>query len=408
MIRNTQVSLLRCQYATRLLLEEDLTRFKHYAPRVKRILLAEACTHLPSHVRRLAFSPSVLDAFLSQPCGTLLPHLRVLRNSPDLQYYRNFYRSFHLLFGPHVQDVSTWCPAGNTTYPGVDEGHYKWMLTKLCFIAPNLRTLNLNVDYQPWINAMTVIMSSIAINTSDRLRAIQLGKMGINIYALRHLASLPSLMILGTRFDESITPETLGFLFQGDTFPKLQEVKLVHQTDLSVLTFFVRSVRPTIGRLESINIQVLDPGVPFGQVIAFLSAVADRQDSFDTEVIVLNCWLGHQEPRVLTEDHLRPLFGLRRLRHFQFRVHCWFDIDNGTIEHIAAAWPNLTFLELSTNSLDRASKVTLAGLIPLAHGCPRLETLGLTINGEAGMNAPPALDGAYGTLLLHGPAMNAR
>ena len=405
---NVSASLRRCQSVKRPLLEAELTRFKHYAPRVKRILLADACTHLPLRVRRFAFSPSILDACESCPYGTLLPNLRVLRNSPDLQYYRDYYRSFPLLFGPNVRDVSTWCPGGYNTYSRVDEGHYKWMLTKLYFIAPNLRTLNLNADHQPWVNAMSVILSSIAINTSSRLRAIQLGTMGINIYALEHLANLPSVIILGASFDESITAENLAFLLQGNKFPKLQEVELIHKNDLSVPASFVRCVRPTIARLQSIKVRILDNTVRTQHVAAFLSAIASRENSLDTEVIVLECRVYYPDSYVLTEDHLRPLFGLRRLRHLDLGIHFPFDIDNATLERVAAVWPNLTVLKVGYDSLQSSAKVTLHGLIPLAHGCPRLETLGLTIDGKTGMDAPPALDGAYGSLLFDGPSTSVK
>ncbi|KAI1786374.1 hypothetical protein LXA43DRAFT_1110108 [Ganoderma leucocontextum] len=376
----------------RPLVEADFVRFTRYAPRVKRILLPADCTQFPPRTRSLIFSPNILDAFESHPYGRVLPNLRVLRSSPALPYYADFYRSFPVLFGPNVQEVFTRCPYVNPIVPEVDEGHYKWMLTKLHVIAPNLYTLVLNVNSQASLaSAHAPILSSVAVNTSERLCAFHVGDMAINLYALRHLAELPSLMILGIKLDDAITAPDLAFLREpGKTyFPRLQGLHLGHSRDLSLLSLFVEHVQPTCTHLKNIDLD-------------------NREGAHTIEVISLDCWVYPESPgpHVLTEDHLRPFFALRQLTCFNLNVRCEFDINNATLERVAAAWPKLTVLGLGPAHEATTSKVTLDGLIPLARGCLRLKRLGLTIDAAVPMEAPIDLNGPCGSWLLHGPAAN--
>lgn len=58
-----------------------------------------------------------------------------------------------------------------------------------------------------------------------------------------------------------------------------------------------------------------------------------------------------------------------------------FDLDDGIVSQIAQAMPNLRSLiiESTWHRLD-VPRVTLAGLRDLAHHCPRLAVLGLSLN----------------------------
>ncbi|PIL28765.1 hypothetical protein GSI_08809 [Ganoderma sinense ZZ0214-1] len=396
----------------RPLVKADFARYIHYAPRVKRILHPAECTQFPPRTRSLLFSHNILDIFESYPHGGVLPNLRVLRSSPPLPYCQHFYRSFPSLFGPNVQEVFTRSPRVNPTAPRVDERDYRWMLTELYFIAPNLHNLVLNVEGQAesLAQANTPILSNIAVNTSQCLRAFLVGNMAINLYALRHLAELPCLMALAIKLDDAITAADLAFLREagGETrFPLLQKVHLVHSSNLSILSLFVQAIHPTLTPLKVIDLTV-DASIPFQDITDFLTTVADRDGARAIQSISLNCWVSPQSPgpHVLTEDHLRPFFALGELTCFDLDVKCEFDITNATLARIAAAWPNLTVLGLGPAHEIKTSKVTLDGLIPLARGCPRLKRLGLTIDAETPLEAPVDLSGPYGSLLLYGPTAN--
>ncbi|KAI1790172.1 hypothetical protein LXA43DRAFT_1095697 [Ganoderma leucocontextum] len=394
----------------RPLVDADLVRFNHYAHRVKRILLPAACTHFPPRTRSITFSPNILDAFGSRPYGRVLPNLRVLRSSPDLRHYADFYRSFSVLFGPTVQDVSTWCPYVDPTVPKVDEDHWKQMMTGLHAVAPNLCTLNLNADDQPLVSTLAPILSSVVATTSECLRAIQIGHMPINLNALRHLAALPFVVVLSAKLDDNITANELVLLLKpGKTcFPTLQEVHLAHSRDLFLLTLFVHLTQPALSRLKVVALKILEAPVPFHFITNFLDDVAEHEDAEHITVISLECHVDPQSPgpHVLTEDHLRPFFALRQLGCLHLHVKCDFDINNATLEKAAAAWPNIIVLALGPSPTAKMSKVTLEGLIPFAHGCPRLKMLALTIDPAVPMEAPVDLNGPYGSLLLHGPAVN--
>ncbi len=293
--------------------------------------------------------------------------------------------------------------------PEVDEDHYKWMLTRLHTIAPNLHTLILNADGHRLADTHAPIISSVAANTSRHMFALNIGHMALNIYALRHLAELPSLVILGARLDERITPAQLAFLraLGMSYFPRLEEVHMIHSHDLSILSLFIQHIQPTFASLKTIDL-TLNAATPFQHVLDYLDSVVNREGSNNIEAISLDCWVQQSSPgpHVLTEDHLPPFFALRWLTCFDLNVQCDFDIDNATLERAAAAWLDLTVLGLGPAHETTTSKITVQGLIPLARGCPRLRRLGLTIDAAAPLEASVDLSGPYGSWLLHGPMVN--
>ncbi len=351
-----------------------------------------------------------MDAFESRPYGRILPNLRVLRCSPDLRHYADFYRSFSVLYGPNIQDFSTWCPYVSSTVLKVDEGHWKETVTRLHALAPNLCTLNMNADNQPFVPAISSLVSSVVAATSKRLRAIQIGHIPINLNALRHLAALPSLVVFSAKLDDNITANDLVLLLKpGRTcFATLQELHLAHSRDLFLLTLFVHLTRPTISRLQMLSLDILNAQVPFNLVTHFLEDILGHRDVDYPTVISLECSVDPESPgpHVLTEDHLRPFFERKHLKWFQLGVTCDFDVDNTTLKKIAAAWPNIVVFTLGPSPTAKTSKVTLEGLIPLARQCPHLKVLGLTVDPTLPMEAPVDLTGPYGSLLLHGPTVN--
>ncbi|KAM5534995.1 hypothetical protein V8D89_011368 [Ganoderma adspersum] len=390
--------------------DTDLLRFNHYAPRIKRILLPAACSHLPPHTRAISFSPNILDAFESRPYGGVLPNLRVLRCSPDLRHYGDFYRSFSVLYGPNVQDFSTWCPYMSPTVPKVDEGHWRETVARLYALAPNLSTLNLNADDQPFTSTIAPLLSRVVGATSQNLRALQLGHLPINFNAVRHLAALPFLVIFAAKLDDDATANDLVLLFKPGNacFPTLQELHLAHSSDLFLLTLFIHLTRPTIARLQIISLYIVEALVPFNLVTNFLEDIMEHEHVGNFTVISLECFVDTQSPgpHVLTEAHIRPFFKLKGLKWFQLGVRCDFNIDNRTLKKAVAAWPNIVVLVLGPSETAKTSKVTLEGLIPFVRGCPRLRTLGLTIDATLPMEAPVDLNGTYGSWLLHGPTVN--
>ena len=376
---------------------------------MKRIILPAACTHLPPRARSIVFSPTILDAFESRPYGKLLPNLRVLRCSPDLQYYADFYRSFSVLFGPKIQDVSTWCPYASSTAPKVDEGHWNETLSRMHAMAPNLCTLNLNVNGQPWTSSSWSLLSNVVARTSTSLRALQVGHMPINLGALRHIAALPYLVVFAAKLAGDVTANDLILLFEPgmNSFPTLRELRLTHSSDLFLLTLFLTLEQPTLARLEIVALSVLAFPVPFHLVVNFMETITEHKDAHNFSLISLECRVDSQspEPHALTEDHIRPFFALRQLRWLYLGVRCDFDINNGTLKKAAVAWPKIKALVLGP-SPAKTSKVTLQGLIPFARRCPRLEMLGLTINTTLPVEEPINLNEPYGALLLHGPTVN--
>ncbi|PIL22647.1 hypothetical protein GSI_15339 [Ganoderma sinense ZZ0214-1] len=396
--------------ANRPLEDVDLLRFNHYAPRVKRILLPSACLHLPPSTRALSFSPNILDAFESRPYGWVLPNLRVLCCSPELRHYADFYRSFSVVYGPNIQEVYTQCPYVNHTAPKVVEGHWKETLARLHALAPNLSSLNLNANDQPFGLTISSLLSSVVAATSQNLRVLRLSHLPINLNAVQHLATLPFLTELAAKLDEDIAANDLVLLFKPGNacFPALGELHLFHSHDLFLLTLFIHLTRPANARLRIITLYILEALVPFNLVTNLLDDILEHEHVRSFTAISLNCFIDPQSPgpHVLTEAHLRPFFKLKELRCFQLGIRCDFDIDNRTLKKVVAVWPNLTVLILGPSLTAKTSKITLNGLIPLVLGCPHLKTLGLTIDATVYMAGPVDLNGTYGSWLLHGPTVN--
>jgi hypothetical protein len=86
--------------------------------------------------------------------------------------------------------------------------------------------------------------------------------------------------------------------------------------------------------------------------------------------------------RMLPGDWFYPLLSYANLTEVVIRTANGIDIDDAFLKRMATAWPQLRTLGLSPGcqSAGYAPRTTLAGLLPLAQHCPRLESLALVLD----------------------------
>lgn len=198
---------------------------------------------------------------------------------------------------------------------------------------------------------------------------------GITDEALIHLASLPTISKLTLSLKKNS---------RSLTFPPLSFIGL---RDLAIQTSRAMIV---IDLLKSHH------SLPLCSLTLDINGFAGH-----TELMELFCVMGdhcaHAELTrlILRADHgipdsflypdvLRPILCFTNLANVDIDCTSSFaNIDNKLLEEMARAWPRLERLTLGLNmSTGHSSEVTLAGLVPLARYCPKLEFFSMAFNAS--------------------------
>ncbi|KII95724.1 hypothetical protein PLICRDRAFT_170336 [Plicaturopsis crispa FD-325 SS-3] len=84
---------------------------------------------------------------------------------------------------------------------------------------------------------------------------------------------------------------------------------------------------------------------------------------------------------VLCRTTLQPLFACRHLVKFEWACTDGFDLDDEDVATMAASWPSLQWLELSTHpGWSVRSRITFRGLAAMLQRCPDLEHLSIVVD----------------------------
>ncbi|KAJ7714275.1 hypothetical protein B0H16DRAFT_1742750 [Mycena metata] len=87
----------------------------------------------------------------------------------------------------------------------------------------------------------------------------------------------------------------------------------------------------------------------------------------------------------ITLQSIEPLLTFTSLTHVDLRLNAGFELSNHCVARVAEAWPLIETLRLALPYDARhaaASAITIAGLHTFACNCPRLETLGVSLDGS--------------------------
>ena len=335
---------------------------------------------------------SVLDAFASHctPDNPLFPNLRTIDVSPSTDQYSVYYRFFHVLFGHQLQRISSnrIPPVLASLAKCVPPADYQQMLVKLQESAPHLQHLKLYVDVPPYSSVIISAMSS-ALVSFKHLVSARTGLLPITQEALHRLAELPHLEAIEVRLPDTMTEQDVESLHPtrlDQFFPVLRELHLVHRFNLAPIQHIVQHVQSS--RLEIIRVVILEMNVPLDTIPSFFSVVLDRSNRDDIKELVIQTSdpaehgpCGEPESH-FTAQHLEPLFALRGLTNLGLRLSCTFNLNDAALGRAATAWPDIRILEVGPCSAQKDTEVTLAALVPFAQHCPKLQTLGFTLDAD--------------------------
>ncbi|OJT09908.1 hypothetical protein TRAPUB_13651 [Trametes pubescens] len=374
----TELSMIRPLVAA------DFIRLKHYAWRIKHLMLPMGRDYFPKRAQNHQPRPSVLkalaDAFrLEMPGEIMLPNLFTLYvgclDNSDLPALKILFRSVDVLFGPKLRDFFI-----TTDRPPRDAfGAALAILTEVC---PGLLSFNTERVIRSSPLAPSV---SRALCTFDSLDVVRTGSIPISPEALLHLAGLVSLQVLECQMELDSEDQFLAMFEHAEDkgyFPALVDISLVHQSSLALPTVVLRAVSSPF--LEAVIVEVRKGLIPAQVVKDIFTLIASRKGHAHMREVEVGVTWKFDPGDVFTFDTIKPLLALPELTSVIVGGFAHYAIDNYALFTIATAWPHLRKLSLVPQTLDDPPKplATLAGLISFAQNCPELYSLGLTLNTD--------------------------
>ena len=386
----------------RPLAQSDFIRLRHYAPRVKRILLPSDCDHFPGHTKQYLFAHSVLEAFATHFRGTpLLPNILVLHTSP-VHEADVFYRALPVLFGPQLLEFYLENSLFHREIHGKDGesvDNLRQSLVLLHQSAPRLISLTLDFAFPP--PRMRAMVSEVVCQF-HHLTSVS-ASVPLNLETLVHLARLPSLWILNVELEAKLVEEDdlapLLKIPRKQFFPQLRQVTLAHQSHVIPITAVLRHISSLHIKHVGVWVSGLDR-TSYNQVKECIEVIGLRPMYKKVTSVVLNIspdLLPHPDTGTFDEDALLPLIMLQHLTCLELALGCHFSLDNGACHLMARAWPNIEVLKLGPHATQKTSQVTLEALMWFARLCPRLHRLGICIDADIArldplfLSSPPGL-----------------
>ncbi|KAH9949841.1 hypothetical protein B0H21DRAFT_687727 [Amylocystis lapponica] len=362
----------------------DFTRFLSYAARIRELRRCpDLVTLLGTSVHHTKVSGAVFSTLLKCQQRVPGPYFPNLRRFEWQQHNdaNDDASLFLLLLNPKVADMSMHLvlPIDETVLKQIDSALRQFAqnsprlenLTLICPLSPNLveaaSRIILNHDYLRSVNTFNPTLSPLSLEV------------------ILHLAQLPMLEKLSLRCDASAQASAVQTLCKSlhPVFPALRHL-VIYSENLSGCSTFLDVVHSS--RLEHFHaITLVTPTALELQV--FLTKLT--QHAAHGTLAIVNLTSGLSSPRdapayTLTDDTLRPLLTLRRIREFKIALRNPLMLDNAFVHDLARAWPDLHTLELGTEwRREHATPgVTLKGLIPLVQHCPALEMLGIAVDTD--------------------------
>ncbi|KAJ7123200.1 hypothetical protein C8R44DRAFT_785528 [Mycena epipterygia] len=198
-----------------------------------------------------------------------------------------------------------------------------------------------------------------------------------------HIASLSSLTKLNLHSVKGSASPYLPECLCGPTFPALKELEISCET----LRFCSGIIRVISSRqFEGLSIYPLANWT----AVAWKELHTTIHDCLDHNAFGLmevSYWKGTPSrpadiaPYILSSDTLRPLFAFKKLGSISFQIYPGVDVDDESLEEMAAAWPEMHSLEFGSEVLiTERPRATLKSLIAFARHQPELTSLGIRMN----------------------------
>ncbi|KAG6849362.1 hypothetical protein H0H93_009105 [Arthromyces matolae] len=340
---------------TRLLDEDDWTRFDHYCSRVINLMpeLKE-----PFH-GRIHIPLSIFFAFSAyRPLRALLPKLQVFHLSTELARVPSF---IPLLLGPSVTKfyIRGLIPGVAKELPG--------LVSAVCRLCPNLEI------FDRWDSAIEKLVSS-----SPYLKEIALAHAPLTSKALHYLGILPKLhrVQFGIAVPSGVSePQShISLISANDGFPHLRTLE-VYTRNLDIAKL---AIEPLTQPLTTLHVNALKNGKAnlFTTIHAFTETFARLPLMSSLTSLRLEFFASYALDGELSNS-FEVFFAAPNLSSFKIVSECVCALDDTWLAAAAKAWPNLeTFL---LRSFPPEPKPTLLGLLPLVQHCPKLKSLSLSI-----------------------------
>ncbi|PIL22650.1 hypothetical protein GSI_15342 [Ganoderma sinense ZZ0214-1] len=374
----------------RPLVDADLLRFRHYAPRVKRIISnSYFLTTFPSRVWSILCHTSVLAAFStyfrSATGQAPFPNLGVLHLSPTVEDPATYYDSLPVFFNRNLRNIADKC---TVMKKHTDFSSYESMLSKLQESSPDL--LFFNANFTPWFTTMASALSN-ALPGFRQLASIQVTVIPLTPQAVLQLATLPNLTDIGFKIDDRCDAESLELFADTSSknyFHKLRTVSVDHQKNAAIPNIVLRSISSPAVTVIRVSINSFD--VRIQEVKELLSTIANRPGHRRLRSVNVTVHGLPEKDTVLDEDDFVPFYKLTNLVELELSVPTRFALTNEVLRSMAMSWRKIRNLQLGPGTFCRRADddaqplVTLVGLISFAQLCPNLSSLGLALRPVPG------------------------
>ncbi|KAJ7666768.1 hypothetical protein DFH06DRAFT_251102 [Mycena polygramma] len=360
-------------------LPEEWDRCSFYARRIRELEL-----HWPTRLNKFPSLP--MFQMLSEyfPEDFLCPNLKSISWEPE----HPLFPYLRLFLGPKITAVSISTSVFNMP-----------PLFGLAIRYAELKTLKLDIISTDALFAHT--SSKIVLKLAE-IENLTLEK--IDRAALEHLSRLPSLKSLELLQPEEwdLGPSSTSYVADAP-FPALRSLQFsvttiefalqftnmlsdCHLQEFSMETAFVVT--------SATNVQLysaLASHISHTALQSLTIADADGEDSMllPPAAVIADC--------VISGSLLGPLFCFQNLTSVHLTPSTGFDIDDAAAWDMARAWPQITFLRMTTccTELGHRTSMTLHGLRAFAKHCANLNKLCITVDASA----VPAFDGSPETRL---------
>lgn len=320
-----------------------------------------------------------LSMYRPPSVSTIFPKLQGLHcGSIDMASH------IHIFLGPRLEYFSLSTKQGA---PPSWQNTLNRMFTTISYMSPPIREMSLSgpvidntsdmdTEFSEMVSSLPYLRSLTFSAHPISLRSLALLSICISLKKLH----IHSIIEFGPEVGARGLPVSPGFpsliylsvvINSIDQFPRLMEH--IASTELLRLTVSLTSVP----REESLR-----------RAFKTLTTNSCPDQLTELEFSVAERLQGQRSPfaPTITTNTLRPLLVFRKLLRVTVFLCCPYDLDDSLLRDMTSAWPSLEILELLSPQPRRPdifhSKVTAAGLIPLAIHCPRLVNLAIAFDAR--------------------------
>ncbi|KAJ7721340.1 hypothetical protein DFH07DRAFT_932835 [Mycena maculata] len=350
----------KCIHLRHPIMSTDIPRLLFYSVRVKSLYIHSDIRYGSVHLEVL----QALDLCLANQ--VLMPALSDLVWAPAKKELQTF---GHHFLGPSSRQIDIRL---DNSRPSLS------LLPYLKTSCPLLYDVRLSLTATP----LTVRLVSDAVCGWQHLKELAIP--ALDQPGFIHVSRLPSLTKLSLYCVNGPGLYLPGFL-SGPTFPALEDLSMNCET-ARFCTGLIQVVSSR--QLGSLSIDPLANWTTSAWK-ELLTTLRDYLDHTALETLEVQQEASqHSRPAdpasyILSADTLRPLLAFKKLSSLTFQIYPGVDVDDDFLAEMAVAWRRISSLEFGSEVLmSERPKPTLKCLVTFARHCPRLNGLGIRVDGS--------------------------